>query len=261
MRRTLLLVFFLTSLVFKLSAQSWEIGGFAGRSGYMGDINPENPAKLTDMAFGGQLKRNVDPYWSFKLNVMHGEIRGDDARSSNAYQQQRNLNFYSGLTEATLQTEFNFFNYIPDVSKKIYTPYLFAGIGGIIFSPKTMYNGQEYQLANYNTEGVDYKTTALVVPYGAGVKYNVKGYWNLIGEVGYRTAFTDYLDDISTVYPDKTTLTNNDARALSDRSGERAGVYYGATGTQRGDFRKRDTYMFVGISLTYTFVSQKCYSW
>jgi hypothetical protein len=46
---------------------------------------------------------------------------------------------------------------------------------------------------------------------------------------------------------------------LSDRSGEVTGIYTGVPNTQRGDFRKRDTYMFVGIGITYTFVSQKCF--
>ncbi|HEY0771620.1 MAG TPA: DUF6089 family protein [Sphingobacteriaceae bacterium] len=261
MRRILLFSWFIAGFVADLSAQSWEIGGFAGSSGYMGDINPSDPTKFTDLAFGAQVKRNIDPYWSFKFSAMHGKIQANDAKSANDYQRQRNLSFYSDITEAGVQTEFNFFNYIPGVSKKKFTPYLFAGIAGVLFNPKTTYNGREYQLADYDTEGVDYKTYAIAVPYGTGIKYNITRNWNLIGEIGYRTAFTDYLDDISMIYPDKNNLINNDARALSDRSGENSGVYYGAAGTQRGDFRKRDTYMFAGISLTYTFVSQKCYTW
>lgn len=261
MHKVILLIFFLTGFFSDLRAQSWEVGGFAGSSGYMGDINPANPGKFTDLAFGGQLKRNIDPYWSFKLSGTHGKIRADDSKSSNEYQRQRNLSFYSGITELSLQTEFNFFNYIPGVSKKIFTPYLFTGISGVLFNPKTNYNGTEFELSNYDTEAADYKTYAIAIPYGAGIKYNITRNWNLIGELGYRTALTDYLDDISTVYPDKNNLINNVARALSDRSGEITGVYYGAQGTQRGDFRKRDTYMFAGISLTYTFVSQKCYTW
>lgn len=261
MRRLILLALFLIGFLPEISAQSWEVGGFAGSSGYMGDINPADPSKFTDLAFGAQLKRNIDPYWSFKLNAVYGKIQGDDAVSSSEYQQQRNLKFYSVITEAGIQVEFNFFNYIPGVSKKRYTPYLFTGVAGVLFNPKTMYNGTEYQLADYDTEGADYKTHAVSIPYGAGIKYNIIRNWNLIAEIGYRTALTDYLDDLSTIYPAKNNLINNDARALSDRSGENTGIYYGAAGTQRGDFRKRDTYMFAGISLTYTFVSQKCYSW
>jgi Domain of unknown function (DUF6089) len=264
-QKTLLLAFLLC-LMLEVSGQTWEVGGFVGGAGYMGDINPTNPAKINNMAFGVQLKRNFDGYWSAKLNIMHGKIQDDDAKSSNEYQRQRNLNFYSALNEATVQVEFNFLNYLAgdthSFKTKLITPYLFTGIGGILFDPKTMYNGQEYKLRLYTTEGYgpSYKNFVLTIPYGAGIKYNIAGNWSIVGEAGYRMAFTDHLDDISKNYPgfsnfDPADLVVDERKILSNRSNNPA---IGAPGTQRGDYRKRDTYMFAGISLTYTFVSRKC---
>ncbi|HUH32606.1 MAG TPA: DUF6089 family protein [Daejeonella sp.] len=260
----LIAIFFLT--ISNSSGQTWEVGGFVGGSGYMGDINPTKPYKVTDLAFGGQVKRNVDGYWAFKLNLMHGKIAADDQNSENEYQQTRNINFFSKVTEISLQAEFNFFNYfpgsLPGNGTRRATPYLFTGIGGVFFNPKTIYADEEYVLHDYITEGEDlsdrYKRQALSVPYGLGLKYNISGNWNLIGEAGYRTAFTDYLDDVSGVYPSYLGIPgyNNTLDAvLSDPS---AAPGIGRPGVQRGDFRKRDTYMFMGISLTYTFVSLKC---
>jgi len=248
------------------SAQTWEVGGFVGGSGYMGDINPTKPYKVNNLAFGGQVKRNLDGYWALKLNVMHGKIAADDGDSENEYQRSRNINFFSKITEVSLQAEFNFFNYfpgsLPGNGTRKATPYLFTGIGGVLFDPKTIYAGEEYLLHDYITEGESlsdrYKRRSLSVPYGAGLKYNISGNWNLIGEVGYRTAFTDFLDDVSGVYPSYFGIPgyNNELDAvLSDPSPE---PRVGRAGVQRGDFRKRDTYMFMGISLTYTFVSLKC---
>ncbi|HEY1025942.1 MAG TPA: DUF6089 family protein [Sphingobacteriaceae bacterium] len=251
--RRVLLSFFLVCSSMIAPAQTWEVGGFAGSSGYMGDINPEKPYLFTDIAFGGQIKRNFDGYWSLRFNAVHGKIQASDAASSNEWQQQRNLDFYSPLTEVSLLTEFNFFKYHASLERK-YSPYLFAGIGGAVFNPKTMLGGEEYQLQYYNTEGVTYRPYAIAIPYGAGIKYNITGNWNLAAEIGYRTAFSDYLDDVSTVYPDRTTLASPEARQLSDRSALSI-----PAGVQRGDFRKRDTYMFVGLSLSFTFVTQKCY--
>jgi len=264
MYKVLLALFLFFCSFLQVSAQSWEVGGFLGSSGYMGDINPTKPYKFTDVAFGGQVKRNLDGYWSLRLNAMHGKMRAADADSPDPAQQFRNLDFYSPLTEVSLLGEFNFFKYQASVSKK-YSPYLFAGLGGVMFSPKTMLNNQEQNLRYWRTEGQpvneSYQPYALAVPYGVGVKYNIKGNWNLIGEVGYRTAFTDYLDDVSGLYaapvgfnPDNGELAT--ALQLADRSGTSADLF----GTQRGDFRKRDTYMFAGISLTFTFVSTKCYA-
>jgi hypothetical protein len=247
-----------------VSAQSWEVGGFIGRSGYMGDLNPAKPYAFNNYAFGAQVKRNFDGYFSLKLNYVHGKIQAADSLSDNEQHRNRNLSFFSPLDEIALHLEFNFFNYIPSLSKKRFSPYLFTGIGATIFNPQTNYKGSTYRLNQYGTEGQElpdtYKLLALSIPYGAGIKYNITGKWNLIGEVGYRTANTDYLDDVSNKYPayigsptpDQLTLLRQN---LSDPSKSRIGV----SDTQRGDFRKKDTYMFFGVSLTYTFLSQKCY--
>lgn len=243
---------------------SWEPGVFAGASGYMGDINPVKFYDFTDPAFGVFVKRNFDGYWSLKFEVLHGKIQADDANSDNAQLKSRNLNFYSPLTEIGFQVQFNFFNYIPATGKRRFSPYLFTGLGAVKFNPKTMYNDTEYELNLLGTEGQDlskpYKTVALAIPYGAGVKYNIAGNFTLGAEVGYRTAFTDYLDDVSGTYAPVENLEfpNNPGltgvrKALADRSTPRK-----LEGTQRGDFRKHDTYMFVGLTLSYAIFSQKC---
>jgi hypothetical protein len=91
--RRLVLVIILLSAKYIASAQTWEVGGFLGGAGYMGDINPVKAYKLTDPAFGVQIKRNFDGYWSAKLNYMYGKVRASDAASSNSYQIERNLDF------------------------------------------------------------------------------------------------------------------------------------------------------------------------
>lgn len=255
-------LFFAVSL-----GQTWEVGGSVGGSGYMGDINPVRPYALTDLAFGLQVKKNFDGYFGLKLNYLHGQIEATDANSNNEHQINRNLNFYSPINEIGLQLEFNFFNYIPSVSKKRYTPYLFTGVGAVMFNPKTVLNDRVYELRVWGTEGQNveepYKKYTLSIPYGVGFKYNIFGKWSVISEVGYRTAFSDYLDDVSGNYPDFTALPINDPRRiLSDRSvygpNNLSGRYLFSPGVQRGDYRKRDTYFFTGITLTYTFGTDKC---
>ncbi|MBC8054456.1 MAG: outer membrane beta-barrel protein [Sphingobacteriaceae bacterium] len=243
--------------------QTWEFGGFVGTAGYMGDLNPINPVKVNNLAFGAQIKRNFDGYWSLKLNAAHGKVEAADSKSDNKQFRNRNLSFFSPVTELSLQTEFNFFRYIPSISKKIYSPYLFIGVGVVSFNPQTTFEGNVYQLTDYPTEGQKYNTLALSMPLGAGVKYNFSGKWTLGAEIGYRTAYTDYIDDVSTVYlaerldnPDKP----NDsamARLLSDRSFQ-VGEPEHRSGTQRGDYRKNDTYLFLGFTISYTLFNIKC---
>lgn len=239
-----------------------------GTAGYMGDLNPIKPYKVNNLALGGQVKRNFDGYWSLRLNLSHGKIEASDSESDNADHKARNLSFFSPVTELGIQTEFNFFNYIPSFSRKIYSPYLFAGIGIMAFNPQTVYQDNVYELSLYGTEGQDlnksYKKSAIVVPIGAGVKYNLSGKWTLGAELGYRTAYSDYLDDVSGKYASDQRLllpgesgTNSIRIALADRSPE-LGYPRHSVGTQRGDSRKNDTYFFLGFTLSYAIFSQKC---
>ncbi|MEJ7691922.1 DUF6089 family protein [Daejeonella sp.] len=259
MRRLILIICFFSQSYIALS-QTWEAGVSAGAAGYMGDLNPVKPYTFTDPVFGGQIKRNFNGHWSAKVGFMSCTIQGDDAKSSNGYQIDRNLQFRTALSELSLQAELNLFNYLPGglpgFGSRRFSPYLFTGVGALAFNPVADYNGSEVELHPLQTEGVDYKKQALSAIYGAGVKYNLSGNWNIIGELGYRTAFTDYLDDVSARYPDfaANPPASPTTPALSDRSLSQSG----SPGVQRGDFRPRDTYMFTAISLTYTFVSIKC---
>lgn len=258
--RWLIFVICFLSQSFIAFSQTWEVGVSAGAAGYMGDLQPVKPYKFTDPVFGGQFKRNFNGHWSAKVGFMRGTIQGDDAKSSNAYQIDRNLHFRAALTELSLQAEFNLFNYLPGglpgFGSRRFSPYIFTGAGGVAFNPVADYNGSEIELNPLQTENVDYKKQALSAIYGAGIKYNLKGNWNIIGEIGYRTAFTDYLDDVSGRYPDF--AANPPASPVTPALSDRSLSQSGSPGVQRGDFRPRDTYMFTAISLTYTFVSIKC---
>lgn len=253
-----LILFFLTNSAF---AQTWELGVTGGAMGYMGDLNQNNPLALNQPAFGLVVKRNIDSYFALRLSLLQGKISDDESKSKYQQEINRNLSFYSPITEGNLLLEFNFFDYGFEFRQKRFTPFLFAGVAVAGFNPKTDYKGGTYELKYYNTEGQkEYKTITYSVPFGAGVKYNFGQYFNIAGEIGYRNTNTDYLDDVSGVYPSATEFTDADpSRAalrfdLSDRSAGKIGV----PGSQRGDFRKKDSYVFVGVTLSYTFVSQKC---
>ncbi|TAF46167.1 MAG: hypothetical protein EAZ51_01975 [Sphingobacteriales bacterium] len=241
-------------------AQIWEVGFTSGSMGYIGDLNQNNYLKISHLAFGGMIKNNIDGYWSVKLSVLSGQIGADMSKSNNPIEKERNLSFNTPITEASLQVEFNFFDYGRLFGKKRITPFLFTGLSGFTFNPKTTINNTTYELKNYRTEGqeANYRTSALAIPFGLGVKCNLTKNLNIIGEFGYRKAFTDYIDDVSGYYPNTNELANFTPlrMALSDRSINSSA----SPGSQRGDFRKNDTYLFAGITLSYTFVSQKCYS-
>lgn len=254
------ILFFLSGTL-NAYAQTWELGITGGAMGYMGDLNQNNHLALNQPAFGVLVKRNFDSYWALRVSILQGKISDDESKSNYQQEVERNLSFYSPITEGNLLLEFNFFDYGFEYQQKRFTPFVFSGIAVAGFNPKTDYNGSTYELKYYHTEGQEaYKTITYSIPFGAGIKYNFGRYLNLVGEIGYRNTSTDYLDDVSGVYPSAAALqdANPDKTAvrlaLSDRSINKIGV----AGSQRGDFRKKDSYLFVGITLSYTFVSQKC---
>lgn len=257
-----LLFFCLFSTAF---AQRAEIGIDLGGAGYMGDLNVNNPIKISGIAAGAFARINFDPYWGLGLHFTHGQIKANDLTSSNAeFRNNRQLNFYTSINEISFIGNFNFFDIYSPISKRRFTPYIYAGIGGFLYEPKrkATTGGGDVTLRLYRTEGPEnlYRNYAITMPFGAGAKYKLTDNLTAFSQIGYRVAFTDYLDDVSGVYPAKNSWNgdppNERAQSifLSDPTGLRN------AGEQRGDFRKRDTYMFVSIGISYTFVSQKCFT-
>jgi len=241
------------------SFATWEIGVSAGGAGYVGDLNQNNPVQISGLNAGVFVKRNFSSYLGVRLNYNYGQIQAYDENSNNEQFRERNLSFKTGLNEGSAILDINFFDYKINGGNRRFTPYLFAGVGFINFKPKIKYQGTIYRLDKLATEGQDngYRNTVLTIPYGGGIRYNYKDTWSIFSEIGYRTAFTDYIDDVSGVYPvNPVYVGNNPALNISDPSLHQTGI----SGTQRGDFRKRDTYLFVSVGISFTFVSSKCYS-
>lgn len=255
----LILLVFSHSLV-KAQEGTWELGVMGGGAGYMGDLNQNNPLQISGFSGGAYAKRNFNQYLGVRLNYTYGQVKAKDSESSDAQFRERNLAFKTSLNEVSALIDFNFFNFNLGGGTKQFTPYLFTGAGLVIFKPTFKYDGETFRLDRISTEGQEngYKNAVLTIPYGVGLRYNYKDTWSLFSEIGYRTPLTDYIDDVSGLYPavQKVVGSGSNQYNFSDPSLHQSGV----PGTQRGDFRKRDTYLFVSVGISFTFVSSKCYS-
>ena len=234
-------------------AQKWEFGGLAGASGYMGDLNPENPFAFNDWSVGAFAKYNFNNTWGVRGNVQYLNIWKRDMDSSNPWFQQRQLMFFSELLEFSAVGEFNFFNiYECTRGKKFWQPYVFGGLAYTYYEPKVRDPDlNKVYLRQKKTERPldkdPYNDFTFAIPFGLGLKYKPRGAWVYGLEAGYRIAFTDYLDDVSGLYPD--------TRPYSDPSGVQI------PGTMRGDGHRRDAYMFVGVRVSYILFNQGCPTW
>ena len=264
------IVFLILLTTSSLKAQEWEFGMNVGSMGYIGDLNRNNPLKFTNPGVSVNVRYAFTPFSGLKLGLTQGSIQANDANSSQAFEKARNLSFSSNITELSLNYEYYFFPFSPGSNKERFTPYIFFGVAGFMFDPKAEFNGETYFLRELGTEGqgttlnssAKYSNLNVAIPFGIGAKYNFVDNFNLGFELGYRNTFTDYLDDISKNYVDKTVLTATNgqlATSLSDRSGEiNNGINLGEAYTQRGDASRRDFYMFAGVSISYTLTPIKC---
>jgi len=254
-----------------LFAQSWmsrtEIGFTAGGMNYIGDLNNQSVFGKVNVAAGGLLRYNFDERWSMRGDIDFGHVEGGNPD----YIERRNLSFYSHIVEASLRVEFNFFPFSMRDDHFVWTPFIFGGIGFFAYNPKAQYTDpntgetQWYELQPLTTEGqgtplnptnTPYNLMQLNMPFGIGVKYHPSKSLTLCAEYGFRKTWTDYIDDVSTLYVDNTALkeyAGDVAAALADRSSQVEPGYVNVAGVQRGDDSLDDWYAYFNVSLTLKF--------
>jgi hypothetical protein len=240
-------------------AQYSEAGILLGASNYKGELSHSLfNTHFLHPAIGVFYRHNWNRHWSWKAGASLGKISGDDAKSDVPYEVNRNLSFYSSLWEGYGGLEFNFFPYETGQDGFRFSPYLHTGLALFHFNPKAELNGDEYVLHDLSTEGEgmngvpEYKRLKLSWMIGGGLKISA-GQMGFGLEVSARRAYSDYLDDVSTVYPDLTELAaikGPAAAALSDRSllpADPAETVY--PGKQRGNPNDNDWYVFYGVTV------------
>ncbi len=262
-----LFLLFFASISSSFSQEGWEAGGWAGISYYFGDLNTSFDFSSPGFATGAAARYNFNERVCFKFSANYGNISADDADSDNSFEQARNLNFQSTLLDGTAQLEFNFLPYIHGSKDEFWTPYLFAGLNFFSYNPKTEFEGELLELRDFGTEGQfkgeEYSTTSFGFVYGGGIKFDLSYELSINLELSVREVFTDYIDDVSTVYPDFEDLENlrgPEAVALSDRSMPQGsdGVRIAEPGRKRGNSKNNDSFAFFGIGLMYFFGDLKC---
>ncbi|HEV7231850.1 MAG TPA: DUF6089 family protein [Bacteroidia bacterium] len=248
-----------------------DVGIFVGCSYYIGDLNPIGHfGPLTQPAGGVLYRRNLNPRFSLKANLLLGTIEGDDARTNSVSQQQRNLSFKSYMRELAVEVEFNFLEYKTGSNKHPFTPYIFGGLAGYMFNPQAQLGNQWIDLQPLGTEGQGtpgggkrYKLTQISLPFGLGMKLSMAKKITIAVEWGLRKTFTGYLDDVSGTYAPSASLARNGALAskMADRS-LTADPTSSRVGSERGNGRD-DWYSFAGVMITFELNTKNkpCYSY
>lgn len=269
----------------------WDIGVNLGASNYLGEIGGQERTRR-DFVYDMKLNRTqyvvgafgrykLSPEFSVNLGFNYGKIKANDYNSKNPPRVARNLNFQNNIYELAARIELTLFYHNDVGGRGYYNPdfkiYGFLGAGVIKHNPKARYygnledyNGKLIALQPLKTEGVEYKLWQFTLPAGIGLYFTHKKTHRFGWELGYRTTFTDYLDDVSTNYVDDSKLNENMldiAREMSNRTTDEslanAAAFAGqyevdipnkgsfAPGEKRGDVSNNDGYLFTQFSYSY----------
>lgn len=245
---------------FSSRAQHLEVGLNLGGSNYLGDLAPSIVLKETHLMYGAFARLNMSSSFAFNMAINSMTISASDQNFS--YTGSRNLNVYTPITEYTGIIEFNFLKFGVDVLDKKFSPYVFWGLGITQFSPKAIIGGQKVDLRNYQTEGKSYSSSAYSMPFGMGFKWQFHRHFAAEFNVNFRRMFSDYLDDVSTVYQDFATVNTKKgqlAATLMDPSVILYGNPQFSAGKRRGNSDYADWYITSSVSVSYRFYKRsKC---
>ena len=278
----------LPTLLFSQSSRwkrtRYELIAGVGATSFMGDLGGGDEAShfVSDFNFTSQrpllsagLRYKVLEPLAVKGAVSYGWVSGSDEKSKNIYRLNRNLSFRSPIVELAGQVEYSIIKepvshrYSLRRRKKFslqslqVNTYLFAGIAGFWFNPKSLDDGpggtgKWVALQPLGTEGQGlmegrekYSRIQLAIPLGIGIKYNLTRQISLGVEFGARYTFTDYIDDVSTTYIDNKWLASKDplAARMADKSDPL--VLINGAGDQRGEAKYNDFYMFSLVTVAY----------
>ena len=225
----------------------------SGTATYFGELKNHGEVFDTRPNITAGLQYYLTNRISLRSEFTYFNLKGDDAKANDESRLRRNLSFTSGNFELNVVGAINLF---PNGHRFYQRPrlnvYPFIGIGVLYMNPKAALNGTKYALQPLKTEGVAYSRFQPVIPYGVGGRMKVGPFFNIAVEGCWRLMFTDYLDDVSTVYPDPASFSDPTAAALSMRYATPV-----PAGTKRGNPERNDGYFLMNVKIEYYLYNQK----
>ena len=249
-----------------------DVGGPKGKGGmYINDINIQNTRLSSSFYFGALYEQLI----GVRLEATWGSVQAADSvlksasLESSLSRYNRNLNFKSTINEIAIIAEFHPLSLWPKEGPRLLSPYIMAGLGYFRFNPQINLNGRDIDLRPLSLEGQDFKeykererynTKQTNIPVGLGVKYELNQTFTFRLEALHRFLFTDYLDDVSMRYIDRSLFTKYlppleaaQANAIYDLKREIPPI----AGKARGNADSNDAYMTLSLKVGVTLGREK----
>jgi len=254
---------------------AWDVGVHLGGANYLGEMGGKEQTRRdfvwdmklgqTRWAMGGFARRKINRLISVNSGLMYMRIQGADALSTNRGRVGRNLNFRNDMFEWYVRPEFTIYQDNDIGGRGRYRTdfrlFGYAGLALFYSNPQAQIDrqGDFYALRPLTTELEKYSAFGLSIPAGLGFHITKKRRHRFGWDFGWRTTFTDYLDDVSTIYASPTDLPNSDAVNLAnqtsfalDRDPTLPHPNNYEPGNKRGDPTHNDSYL--SMTFTYSYV-------
>ncbi|MBG9378047.1 outer membrane beta-barrel protein [Panacibacter sp. DH6] len=244
--------------VIATNAQRFHVNLLGGVSNYAGELEDKSfTLQRAKPAVALGLSYELTNKLFLRGQFTYTNLGADDKNSKIYSHIIRNLNFKTILQEVNLVAEYDI---LDNYTHKL-VPYVFAGVGVYRFSPYTFDTlGRKAFLRGLRTEGQGlpnypdrqvYRRTHINIPVGGGVKLALSDNIKVAAEFSLRNLFTDYLDDVSTNYPDLDLLGSRSAM-LSYRGDElKPPIPFPGEGALRGNPDQNDAYYFLMFRISY----------
>ncbi|MCB0409602.1 MAG: hypothetical protein KDD29_05245 [Flavobacteriales bacterium] len=275
MRKLLFIIALMLSISFTGYSQYYvDYGISAGASNYLGEMGggagtrrsgiADMKLDYTKWALGGFYRYRMSNRFAVKGFLNYIRISGDDSKTLNPARRARNLNFKNDMFE--LGANFEMYVYrVNDVGRTgrystDFNLYLFGGVAAFYSNPKGQKDSGEWvSLRPLQTEGVAYSTINFSIPAGLGFYYTINRKYRLGMEVGWRTTFTDYIDDASDKYISNydgiSNKTNQDVidevNLTLDPSEKPLSTKAFEIGDKRGDPEHNDSYLTATVNFSW----------
>ena len=228
-----------------------------GTTHYYGDLAKpgDNSNIRPNLALGARY--NFYRWFSAGAELTWFMLVGDD--KTDPIKEIRNLSFQSHNFELSAVIQVSLF----EEDRRFYlrqfaNPYIYGGVGLVNYNPTAELDGERYNLKKLNTSGESYSGITASFPVGAGVKFRINPFFNVVLDGGYRFVMSDNLDDVSSgIYPVPSSFTDETARLLSDRTWETLPLGTPTWAEQgkelRGNPSDNDGFFILNIKVEYYF--------
>jgi hypothetical protein len=270
----------------------WDVGVHLGGASYLGEFGGNDRPRrdfIWDMqldqtrwAVGGFARRKINRMFSVNAGILYYRLQGGDYLSTNPERVGRNLSFRNDMIELYARPEVTLYqdNDLGGRGRYRTDFRIFAYVGAAAYysNPKGQidHTGEYYALRDLQTEMHEYSSLGFAIPTGIGFHFTLQKRHRIGWDFGWRTTFSDYIDDASTVYADPSLLPGGAtglAAQLADQSqyvNDPDGiipdpVQYGP-GSKRGDPTRNDSYLTMTFTYSYVLRGQSNfyrsqYSW